>query len=104
MHRRRNDMIRCFAIELLNIFTEICLHAFNTILFEVMVEMYLFGDHALAFHERLAVLLLADTAYCFKSLLRILCPNHFSAAGRDLSFKFLEVTVEVLNGIPFPVL
>ncbi len=56
MHRRRNNMIRSFAVELLNVFTQVGFDAFYAVLFKEFVQMNFFGDHALAFDNHLASL------------------------------------------------
>ena len=69
MHGGGNDMVGRFAIELLDIFTEVRLDALDPIFFEEVIQLDLFGDHAFALDDRAAGLFLADRV----DLLECLC-------------------------------
>jgi hypothetical protein len=103
VHGRGYDVVRRFAIELLDIFAEIGLDAFDAVFFEEMVELDLFGDHALALDDAAAAFLLTDSEDLFECLGGVLCPDDAAAsAGKD-RLEFFQLLVKGLDGAPLDV-
>src|SRR5262245_49321091 len=96
-------MIGWLAIELLYIFSQVCLHALYALLFEKVVELYLLCHHALALDHCFAVLLYANLLYLFQRLLAVFRPYHFSAAFGKSRFECFEMSIEGLDCTPFKV-
>ena len=97
-------MIGRFAVELLDIFSEVGLDALDAVVFEEVVQLELFGDHALAFHDGAAALFLTDGEDLGECLVGILCPDDASASFCEDGFELFELFVEGFQCAPFYVL
>ena len=69
-----------------------------------MIQLDLFGDHALAFDDASAGLFFADGMDLLQRLRGGLRPDDAAAAFGEDGFEFLQLFVEGLDGAPFDIL
>ena len=74
MHSWCYNMIRRFAIQLLNVFSQVCFHTFNTSFFHEFIQVNFFRHHTLTLHQYLAIFICTDLTNNIQGLLGILGP------------------------------
>src|SRR6266446_25582 len=99
MDRRRNQVARRLVTQLDDVFAEIGFDRGDAVLFEILVEPDLLGDHRLALGDDLGVDRAADLQYRGASFVRRSRPMDPAARGEDIRFVELEIEVEMLEGV-----
>ena len=95
MNRGRDDVRRRLVRKLNDVLTEICFDHLHAGSFERVVEMRLFGRHALALDDDARVSFCrqaADDRVCFGSVAR---PVNFRAATLRVAHKLFEIPIEM---------
>src|SRR6266478_4619898 len=92
-------MARRLVAQLDDVFAEIGLDRDDAVLFEILVEPDLLGDHRLALGDDLGVDRAADLQYRGARFIRCSRPMNPAARGEDVAFVKLEIEVEMLEGV-----
>ena len=100
MHGGCHDVVWWLVIQLLDVFPEVRLDTFNTVLFKEFVQMYFFRGHALALHHGLAVMPAADLSDGFECIVRGIGPDDTPASFHEISFELLELRIKGFDGFP----
>ena len=97
MHRRRNDVRRCFTGQLNDVLTEVSFHRLNTGGAQRLIQPRLFREHRLRLGDLAHSMPPGDINHQIADFITLTRPQHLRAARPGPFFKDVEPDIEIIQ-------
>ncbi len=85
--------------ELQNVFAKIGFNGFQVMVPEALIEIDFLGGHGFRFHDQLRGALAGQVQNEIGDFGGVAAVNHFAAVRGDVGFEFLQVMIEMIDGV-----